>query len=101
MQCVLSSETLKMTVRGTMVRSEVCNSWCFCPSLAVLSLTSQLDLGWSARIKLEPNDAYGVENPAGAFFMLARNFWYFQKPLVAAWNLNLVSMLGQSYPPIP
>ena len=21
---------LKMTVRGTMVRSEVCNSWCFC-----------------------------------------------------------------------
>ena len=20
----------KMTVRGTMVRSEVCNSWCFC-----------------------------------------------------------------------
>ena len=22
--------TIKMTVRGTMVRSEVCNSWCFC-----------------------------------------------------------------------
>ena len=22
--------TLKMTVRGTMVRSEVCNAWCFC-----------------------------------------------------------------------
>ena len=22
--------TVKMTVRGTMVRSEVCNSWCFC-----------------------------------------------------------------------
>ena len=21
---------IKMTVRGTMVRSEVCNSWCFC-----------------------------------------------------------------------
>ena len=24
------SNLLKMTVRGTMVRSEVCNSWCFC-----------------------------------------------------------------------
>ena len=26
----LSCIKLKMTVRGTMVRSEVCNSWCFC-----------------------------------------------------------------------
>ena len=26
----LSAMKVKMTVRGTMVRSEVCNSWCFC-----------------------------------------------------------------------
>ena len=32
-QCSIHDEVprfLKMTVRGTMVRSEVCNSWCFC-----------------------------------------------------------------------
>ena len=27
---VFSAHCSKMTVRGTMVRSEVCNSWCFC-----------------------------------------------------------------------
>ena len=27
---LLANTSLKMTVRGTMVRSEVCNSWCFC-----------------------------------------------------------------------
>ena len=29
-QKTLEEEFKKMTVRGTMVRSEVCNSWCFC-----------------------------------------------------------------------
>ena len=28
--CSVCLTKLKMTVRGTMVRSEVCNSWCFC-----------------------------------------------------------------------